>query len=115
MKFALLKLAELFNGLFTQKPPTDNRELPRKDSVMLSAVVIERQEDGDVRIVKWSKEFGHVMNGLHPDDNFDKTDMIPKKSGRYTFDLSLKGGKDFNGEHTEYWSEFLLLNCINQE
>jgi hypothetical protein len=51
------------------------------------------------------------MNGVHPDDNFDNTNVIPKKKGRYTFDVSLNGGEDFNGEHTEYWSEFLLHNC----
>jgi hypothetical protein len=88
-----------------------NQDPANDGNMLLSAVVIERQEDGDVQIVNWSKEFEPVMNGIHPDDNFDNTDVIPKKKGRYTFDVSLNGGKDFNGEHTEYWSEFLLYNC----
>lgn len=83
----------------------------KNTNILLSAVVIERQEDGDVLIVRCSGEFQPVMNGIHPDDNFDNTDIIPKKAGQYTFDVTLSGGKDFNGEHTEYWSEYLLHNC----
>lgn len=90
---------------------TNNHNTANDGNMLLSAVVIERQKDGDTLIVNWSKEFQSVMNGVHPDDNFDNTDIIPKKVGRYTFDVTLNGGKDFNGEHTEYWSEFLLHNC----
>lgn len=88
----------------TTNPPVNSGKM------LLSAVVIERQKDGDVQIVNWSKEFEPVMNGVHPDDNFDNINIIPKNVGRYTFDVSLKGGQDFNGEHTEYWSEFILCN-----
>jgi hypothetical protein len=34
-------------------------------NMLLSAVVIERQNDGDTLILNWSKEFQPVMNGVH--------------------------------------------------
>lgn len=88
-----------------------NHNTANDGNMLLSAVVIERQKDGNILIVNWSEEFQPAMNGVHPNDNFDNTDIIPEKVGCYTFDVTLNGGKDFNGEYTEYWSEFLLHNC----
>lgn len=81
---------------------------------MLSAVVIRvwnNEGNMDYKIDTWSSEFNAVINGQHPEDNFDNCDVIPKEEGNYEFDVTIDGGEDFNGESTEYWSECLLSNC----
>ena len=86
-------------------------------SLILNAVVIEvyEEEDGFENVIlekHTDSDFrDKIMNGVHPDDNFDNLDCIPEKSGFYIFDLDIRGGPDFNGEFTEYWVEVLLLNC----
>lgn len=78
-----------------------------------SAVTIEVFTDGSGYIIcDWSNEFGEkLMNGTHPEDNFDNCDLIPSVPGKYLFDVEYAGGADFNGESTEYWMICKLVNC----
>jgi hypothetical protein len=95
-----------------------NEAQPTFANPLLSAVVIEVVDDGDngldMEIVEkyTNSDFkDRLMNGTHPDDNFINVDYIPKKEGLYIFDVGYNGGKDFNGETTEYWFECWLQNC----
>jgi hypothetical protein len=74
-------------------------------------VTIKRLRDGDIKIVKFTENLEEIFNDCyHPDDICDNSDIIPKKPGIYTYNMSLRGGSYFTGEETEYWQEFLLYN-----
>lgn len=88
---------------------------PHGSNTMLAAVVIEVSEDGDgleYNICQCDIDFRQkLMNGDHPEDNFNNCDEIPKIIGKYEFDIEYGGGASFNGDTTEYEYWCYLRNC----